>query len=479
MAKPQRKDKDKVAPPAATAEPAAVPPAVVAPDDPGPGLTRRGWGLVALAVLVVQLPLLHYACRGDPPAQVALPYRQDFSDPGVVGRDFTSQGGYWRVRQGALLSPGTLNNPLWLSARLPPDAVVEVDVQPLWPQSEVKLELFGNGEDHASGYVLVHGAQAASIARRADAPPTLEVVRERARRIAAARGKPGADPVAEGIIDASTRYRVETRSLPLEPGRTYRWRVERQGAVVRWFVDGELLLELDDPFPLKGDGQDRLGLTSNDGDVDFDNLLVAGLDQAPPRATPQPPEPAGPSEDTFERAELGALWRPTGPGVASIRDGALVVETAHNQPVWLARPLPDAAVIEFDAWTDDPRGDIKVEAWGDGRSGYRGDLRLAYTASGYVFIHGGWGNSLNVIARRDEHAHDRVEAAGPRVVPGKRYRWRIVRDGGKLEWSLDGKVVATLDDPSPLTGPRNRYFAFSGWESLTHFDNFSVRPLRP
>lgn len=160
-------------------------------------------------------------------------------------------------------------------------------------------------------------------------------------------------------------------------------------------------------------------------------------------------------------------------------DGALVVELMHNRPVWLKQPIPTNATIEFDAWTDNPEGDIKVEVWGDGRSFYAGDLRLQYTATGYVIIFGGWRNTQSAIARQNEHANDRAVRDGAAVVPGKRHHIKITRNGGTLTWELDGQPYLTLKDPVPLEGPRNQYFGFSGWKNRVHFDNLKIQPLAP
>jgi len=60
------------------------------------------------------------------------------------------------------------------------------------------------------------------------------------------------------------------------------------------------------------------------------------------------------------------------------------------------------------------------------------------------------------------------------VEPGRRYHWEIRRKGGEILWSIDGKPFLTLNDASPLRGPGNAYFAFSGWESPVHFDNLRI-----
>lgn len=449
------------------------------------GLSLRGWAILGVVILATQLPLLHYGLlRGEPAVTASVPYTQDFSDPSVVERDFHTVGGYWRVVNGELLAPGVKNNPLWLDARLPDDVVVEFDVRSEYPEGDIRLELFGDGSNPASGYVLVHGGwnnTLSVIARRELNAPSLQSLERQAARLAEKVRQPGVDLVTAGVFKPGTQVRVESNSLPIQVRRTYHWRVERRGSLLRWFIDGQPFLEFNDPFPFKGPGHDRLGLSGFESQIFFDNLRVAPLDGSEPAFVPQPPPPApppGPFSDSFDnRDALGDDWNATGPSAVRLENGALTLQLAHNRPVWLKRPIPANATIEFDAWTEDPEGDIKVEAWGDGRSFYAGDLRLQYTASGYVFIFGGWRNTQSAIARHNEHAPGRAVKQGPAVVPGKRYHFTITRRDGVINWSIDGQPFLSLRDPSPLEGPRNQYFGFSGWKTKVYFDNLKIQPL--
>jgi hypothetical protein len=443
------------------------------------GLTRKGWAVLVGLILLIQFPLIHYALfRGRADVTAAVPYSQDFSDPAVVKRDFFSTGGFWRTVKGELLGGGVKNNPLWLQAPLPDDVAVEFDVRSELPEGDIRVELFGNGVDPASGYILVHGGWNNSmsvIARRDIGAPNMDALRRRA-----ARGGGNVDLVGSGVYTQDTRVRVEARGTPVQAGRTYHWRIERRGQKLRWTIDGELMLELDDPLPLKGPGNDRLGLSGNESQIFFDNLRVDTPDRLPataPAAASLPPP--GPYADDFNRDTLGDAWNVTNPSAVKLQDGALVVELVHNRPVWLKRPIPTNATIEFDAWTDTAEGDIKVEAWGDGRSFYAGDLRLQYTATGYVFIFGGWRNTQSAIARQHEHTNDRAVRDGRAVVPGKHHHFKITRRGGNITWELDGQPFLNLQDPAPLEGPRNQFFGFSGWKTRVHFDNLKIEPLSP
>jgi hypothetical protein len=183
--------------------------------------------------------------------------------------------------------------------------------------------------------------------------------------------------------------------------------------------------------------------------------------------------PAGPSADDFNRAEIGDAWRPTGGGNWRIVDGALVVDHAANHPLWLKKPIPQNAVIELDCWSESGDGDIKVEAWGDGQSYAQ---TVSYTATSYVFVFGGWHNQISVIARMNEHGHDRRPRTGVHVVKDRHYHWRIARKDGHIDWQIDGKPFLSYDDPHPLRGADHSYFAFNDWEAELHFDNLKITP---
>ncbi|HET9956424.1 MAG TPA: hypothetical protein VFQ61_18070 [Polyangiaceae bacterium] len=158
---------------------------------------------------------------------------------------------------------------------------------------------------------------------------------------------------------------------------------------------------------------------------------------------------------------------------------------AHNQPLWLNRRLPRNARIEFDAVTQSDEGDLKVEAWGDGRSA---STTVSYSnATSYLFIFGGWKNTLHVLARRDEHGPDRAElevdssSEDPRqaaVEAGRLYHWVIERaDGKTVLFSIDGLELLSLVDDQPLSGQGHEYFAFNNWETPVCFDNLKLQPL--
>jgi len=191
--------------------------------------------------------------------------------------------------------------------------------------------------------------------------------------------------------------------------------------------------------------------------------------------TPQGDPGIGPSgyEDTFERSDLGADWNNTG-GPYRIADGKLKVAGARNKPLWLRRTLPHDVALEFDAMSESPDGDIKVEIFGDGTS--KADA-VSYTATSYVVLFGAWRNTLDGIARMNEHGDDRVVRSSYKVVPGRTYHMKIERRGATIKAWADGQELGSMTDPEPLAGTGHDHFAFNNWMVPLTFDNLRIRPL--
>jgi hypothetical protein len=194
-----------------------------------------------------------------------------------------------------------------------------------------------------------------------------------------------------------------------------------------------------------------------------------------PACTPQGDPGIGPGgfKDEFERADLGTNWNSTGASWA-IRDGQLRIRSARNKPLWLRRTLPHDVRIQFDVRSESPAGDIKVEVFGDGVSKAE---TTSYTATSYVVIFGGWVNTLNVIARLNEHGEDRVVGTPYKVVQGRSYHMKIERRGSTITAWVDDHELAKMSDPKPLSGPGHDHFAFNDWEAELWFDNLRIDPL--
>lgn len=192
-----------------------------------------------------------------------------------------------------------------------------------------------------------------------------------------------------------------------------------------------------------------------------------------------PPPITSEWSDDFQRTSIGGNYYKTGGGHKLV-DGTLSTKGSRNHPLWLRKKLPRDVVIEFDAWSNSPEGDIKVELFGDGVSYDPNGGQ--YTATGYVLIMGGWGNAKSMIARGNEHGKQLVEKRlkrADKVKVGQRYRWRIRREGNDITWWVDDMEAPymTYKDSHPFQGKGHEYFGFNNWESDSYFDNLIVRAL--
>jgi len=184
-------------------------------------------------------------------------------------------------------------------------------------------------------------------------------------------------------------------------------------------------------------------------------------------------------------SNLGPNWTAVRTTAWTVENGRLCGQGAHNHPVWLNRVLPVNARIEFDAIAESDDGDLKAEVWGDGRSAATG---TSYTnATSYLVILGGWKNTMQVLARLNEHGTDRKEiridrdSDDPRqrpVVKGQVYHIKIERSDSKtIRWYVDDVEYLSWADPAPLAGQGHDHFGFNEWEAKVCFDNVKVTPL--
>lgn len=172
------------------------------------------------------------------------------------------------------------------------------------------------------------------------------------------------------------------------------------------------------------------------------------------------------SED-FEGSGLPSAWSSKSP-VWKVAQGKLSGARAENEGVWLSQPLPEQVRVTFDVSSASPDGDIKFEIFTDGKT----------HQSGYIGIFGGWKNSLNIIARLDEHGSDRlVGAEGQAVVKDRVYHMTVVRTDNRVQWWVDGKPFLTYADAAPLRGEGHNHLGFNTWHAPLSYDAVRVYDL--
>lgn len=175
---------------------------------------------------------------------------------------------------------------------------------------------------------------------------------------------------------------------------------------------------------------------------------------------------SSPFVDEFDDVDLGDRYFAQGGSWRVVR-GALTTLGDRNLPLWLDESLPRNVRVDVDVTSASTAVDMKVELFGDG----------VRHESGYIVIVGGWNNTLSGIARLDEHEKARVMNR-TKYEQGRTYHLTAQRtDGATVELFIDGDKVASYRDQTPLYGPGNDRFAFSGWESEVTFDHLKITAL--
>ena len=189
--------------------------------------------------------------RAETTGQPQLIFSDDFerASLGTAWRRGSGEGGEgrWRIEDGWLVGDDLHNDPLWLVQRLPEKVRVEFDAQADSSVGDLKVEIFGDGRRHASGYVLIFGGWNNRL-----------------------------DVIAR--LDEHGADRLEHPSRRVQPGRRYRMAVERgEGGTLRWRIDGQPFLEYEDAVPLRGADQAYFAFSNWEAPVRFDNFRVYAL----------------------------------------------------------------------------------------------------------------------------------------------------------------------------------------------------------
>ncbi|MBW1807619.1 MAG: hypothetical protein JRJ87_05445 [Deltaproteobacteria bacterium] len=181
-------------------------------------------------------------CSKKEETQAKIPFSDNF-DRTELGENYSGDPG-WRIKDGQVFSAGTSNRAVWLKASLPDNAVIEFDTRSESPAGDIKFEIYADGKNHESGYILIFGGWNNTIS------------------CIARKDEHGAD-----------RQELKERGL-VKIGQTHRVKVIRQDKVIKWYIDGKLILDYFDSEPLRGPGNDRLGFNNWQSHVYFDNLSI-------------------------------------------------------------------------------------------------------------------------------------------------------------------------------------------------------------
>ena len=171
-----------------------------------------------------------------------LVFQDDFQREGLGEHWTTETWSAWRIDQGQLSVSGARNAALWLDTPLPENVRVEIDATALDAEGDLKFEIFGNGRDHASGYVAIYGGWSNS---------TTCIAR----------------------LDEHGRDRRDAE----EHVRRYRLAAVRTDHRLRWFIDGREVLSYDDAQPLEGEGHRHFAFNNWEAPARYDNLAIYDL----------------------------------------------------------------------------------------------------------------------------------------------------------------------------------------------------------
>ncbi len=154
--------------------------------------------------------------------------------------------GEWTIEDGWLEGKDIHNTPLWLRHKLPEQVRIEFDARARSARGDLKVEVFGDGVEHESGYILIFGGWENRL-----------------------------DVIAR--LDEHGDDRKERPSRKVQRGKTYRMAVERTENTIEWFVDGESFMTYEDPNPLRGSGHRYFAFSNWEAPVQFDNVEVYDL----------------------------------------------------------------------------------------------------------------------------------------------------------------------------------------------------------
>jgi hypothetical protein len=189
-------------------------------------------------------------CRAQDP-KITAPFVDQF-ERAELGPSWNATSPQYHVAGGKLAVANAYNHPAWLRERLPPDAVIDLDVSSASPVGDIKIEIYGDGQsfdhDHAAytstGYVLIFGGWHNSLS------------------------------VICRLHEHDDGRKVQRTEPRVQPGRTYHWTVTRRGSTIDWKIDGQPFLTWTDPEPLAGAGHEYLGLNDWESAVTIDNLSI-------------------------------------------------------------------------------------------------------------------------------------------------------------------------------------------------------------
>ncbi len=175
-----------------------------------------------------------------------------------------AQTAAWRIENGRLCGAHAQNHGVWLTRVLPVNARIEFDAIADSPEGDLKAEIWGDGQSHATAMSYTNATSyLAILGGWKNKFHVLARINEHGND----RKQISVDPQSD-----------DPKEKPVVVGQSYHFKVERaDGKTVRWAVNGLDYLSYEDPAPLAGIGHDHFGFNDWDVKVCFDNVKVTPL----------------------------------------------------------------------------------------------------------------------------------------------------------------------------------------------------------
>jgi len=175
-----------------------------------------------------------------------------------------AQTNAWHIENGRLCGQMAHNHGVWLNRILPINARVEFEAIAENPDGDLKAEIWGDGQSHATSVTYNNATSYLTI---------LGGWKNKFHVLA--RINEHAPDRREIKVDKDSD---DPKEHPVAVAQIYRFKIERNdGHTVRWAVNGLDMLSYDDPSPLAGMGHDHFGFNDWEVKVCFDNVKVTPL----------------------------------------------------------------------------------------------------------------------------------------------------------------------------------------------------------
>lgn len=209
-------------------------------------MQAKPWYFILLAITLVVIGLVVYQegtqSLSPLPSDAKLVFAEDFNqtraleqfrqgqpDLGHEVEGAEGNGKAWVIKEGRLTVAKAHNAALWLQTKLPQgDLRISFTVQAHSDEGDVKCEVFGDGMNHQSGYILINGGWKNTV------------------RAIARQDEHGEDR----HNDHSCRLSPHRKCVTKDQEET--WVIEKRKGVIYWYINKRFILAERDSHPLEG-----------------------------------------------------------------------------------------------------------------------------------------------------------------------------------------------------------------------------------